>query len=661
MVRQPSRQIHLDFHTSEHIPGVGSRFNKENFKKALLLGRVQSINVFAKCHHGWCYFPAKNGKMHPTLNFDLTGAMMEAAHEIGVRAPLYITVGWSANDAKEHPEWIVRHKDGTPALSAGKLDAKPEESKPYFSWYFLCPNGGYDQMIYALTREICERYDHLDGLWYDINFMPNTGCWCEACVKGMKQEGLDPDNTDDALFYYRKKWKTFMSTCCNILKERHKEATVFFNGGGAEPYTPEWHPWQTHFEMEDLPTTWGGYDKLPARAKFFAWYGKDYLGMSGKFHTSWGEFGGFKTSEAIKYECAVMLSFGARCSFGDQMHPTGEMDLETYRLIGEAYKYVEQVEPWCFDTKNTSRLGIMYSKNRSSDNGLVKMLLEKQLDFDVVHDNEELHRFDVILLPDSVLLDEASAKRLNSFVEKGGGLLLSGKSGLNRAMDRFMIDAGVQYLGPANYENDYLRVSEKLGNNMVSSPILCKWGAHRTAVVDGERLASICEPYFNRTYEKYCSHMNTPPRPEPAEHPAAVIKGKTVYLAHEIFRMYNEYGSLYHREYFMNALNLIYTDPVLKVEMPSAGRVNFVKQPNEDRYVLHLLYASPIQRGTALVIEDIVPLYNVKVALKVEEKIKRVYLAPQMENIEFRQEGQYVNLAVPKVHGHQIVVLDIEG
>ena len=23
----PTRQIHLDFHTSEHIPGVGSRFS----------------------------------------------------------------------------------------------------------------------------------------------------------------------------------------------------------------------------------------------------------------------------------------------------------------------------------------------------------------------------------------------------------------------------------------------------------------------------------------------------------------------------------------------------------------------------------------------------------------------------------------------------------
>ena len=33
----PFRQIHLDFHTSEHIPGVGSKFSKENWQQALKL------------------------------------------------------------------------------------------------------------------------------------------------------------------------------------------------------------------------------------------------------------------------------------------------------------------------------------------------------------------------------------------------------------------------------------------------------------------------------------------------------------------------------------------------------------------------------------------------------------------------------------------------
>ena len=39
----PSRQIHLDFHTSEHIPGVGSRFSRRQFQEALQIGQASSM------------------------------------------------------------------------------------------------------------------------------------------------------------------------------------------------------------------------------------------------------------------------------------------------------------------------------------------------------------------------------------------------------------------------------------------------------------------------------------------------------------------------------------------------------------------------------------------------------------------------------------------
>ena len=79
----PQRQVHLDFHTSEHVPGIGSKFDKKQFQECLQRGHVNSITVFAKCHHGYCYYPTQVGTMHPGLDFDLTGAMIEAAHEIG--------------------------------------------------------------------------------------------------------------------------------------------------------------------------------------------------------------------------------------------------------------------------------------------------------------------------------------------------------------------------------------------------------------------------------------------------------------------------------------------------------------------------------------------------------------------------------------------------
>ncbi|MEZ4638414.1 MAG: hypothetical protein R2873_29480 [Caldilineaceae bacterium] len=47
------RQIHLDFHTSEAIGGIGAAFDAEAWAEQLAAAHVDSITCFARCHHGW--------------------------------------------------------------------------------------------------------------------------------------------------------------------------------------------------------------------------------------------------------------------------------------------------------------------------------------------------------------------------------------------------------------------------------------------------------------------------------------------------------------------------------------------------------------------------------------------------------------------------------
>ena len=67
------RQVHLDFHTSEHIEDIGKKFDKKQFQTALKKGHINSITLFSKCHHGWAYHPSKANEIHPHLDFDLLG------------------------------------------------------------------------------------------------------------------------------------------------------------------------------------------------------------------------------------------------------------------------------------------------------------------------------------------------------------------------------------------------------------------------------------------------------------------------------------------------------------------------------------------------------------------------------------------------------------
>ena len=657
-----SRQVHLDFHTSEHIPGVGSRFSKRQFQEALQLGHVNLINVFAKCHHSWSYYPTQVGRMHPTLTLDLLGEQIEACHEIGVRAPIYYTVGWSATDAEDHPEWCVRNRDGTIATVNWPPDAAPDDPRPYTSWKYMCPTGDYLALMLAQSEEICQRYP-ADGLWYDIvNTYPV--CFCENCHRGMREEGIDLDDQDAVLGYSARKWKHFQRECTRVVTSYHSDAVLYFNGttklhGPNRNIHYRMYEHNTQHDLEDLPTTWGGYDKLPLRARWFQTTGTPIVAMSGKFTTSWGEFGGFKHADAIRYEAAAMVAFGAACNFGDQLHPLGEMDLGTYRNIGAAYEYVAQIEDYGIGAEPASNLGLWTTGAEADDEGVARMLLEIQRDFVVVGQETDLSSVDAIILTGAPCLTEVQAMKLTAFAAHGGGLLVLGESGLDCADQHFVLDVGATYLGPGRFDVDYTVVGDALAEGLVASPFLNYEPALRVRPAgDAKVLAAIHEPYFSRTFATYCSHRNTPHRAEPAEHPGALGRGNIVFLPHRLGRMYSAHGARVHRDLLRNALRLVCPEPTLSVEMPSAGRVSLLRQAVQRRYVAHLLYAPAMPRGECQVIEDLVPLYDIPLALRVPERIARAYLVPGSQELAVERSDGVVSTVVPKVECHQAVVFE---
>lgn len=656
MRKLPTRQVHLDFHTSPLIPSVGEQFDKQQFQAALRAGNVNSVTVFAKCHHGYCYYPTKVGTQHPTMKpgFDLTGAMIDAAHEIGVDAPIYITAGWSVLDSESHPEWCMRHADGTMQTMNVDLNASADDIRPNCSWKDLCFSGDYAEHIYALTTEICDRYPKVDGLFYDIIYL-NDACYCDNCRKGMKEEGLDASKPEDAREYYRRNHLRFMKKCTDILHAKHPEATVFFNSGGADIYRPEYHDGQTHFEMEDLPTAWGGYDKMPPRASVMSRYGKEYLGMTGKFHTEWGEFGGYKNPNALKYEALLMAMYGAKCSIGDQMLPSGRLDMETYQCIGTAYRALEQIEPWCWPAQSSAKLGVYLSGNEISDEGLHQILLEGHIDFEVVLPGDSLKQFKALILPDSVVPTDTEAERIRNFIKEGGSLLFTGSSLIRDG--KFMIDPGAEYSKDADYRQDYFCPKDSFLLAYGNAPFFCYRSAKKAIVTDGEVLAQVYEPWFDRTYATYCSHRNTPYRETAASHPAVVKKGQVIWMAHPLCGLYKEYGTQLFKEAVLKALSLIY-EPVYTVSLPSGGRSRLTHQPSKQRYVLHTAYAVPIQRGCITVLEDMPEFQNLQVAIHLDLKVKHVRVIPSLEKLPYAYEDGILKYEIPSLCCHQAIEIE---
>jgi hypothetical protein len=654
------RQVHLDFHTSEAIPHIGKSFDKQQFQDMLKTGHVDSITVFSKCHHGWAYHPSEVNEIHPGLEFDLLGAMIEAAHEINVKTPVYLSAGLDEKLVRRHPEWLIRNAED-------RTNWVDSFMKP--GYHQFCLNSPYLDILILQIEEVVRNYD-VDGIFLDI--VGVRQCYCHTCMNILLQEGKDPRDVSAVIEFGERTYSRYTSRVREAIDAIKPGTPVFHNGGHIRRGRRDLATMNTHLELESLPTGGWGYDHFPLSARYAQGLGLPFLGMTGKFHTTWGEFGGYKHPNALRYETALSIANGARCSIGDQLHPEGMMDTATYKLIGSAYQEVEEKEAWCSDVQNVADVALLSleaarsvkqgleDRNAAiSDAGAVRMLLEGKLLFDVVDQTSNWTAYKVLILPDHILINDQLADKLQAYVQQGGKLLATGRSGLDDSETRFAVDLGIRHLGASPYKPEYFKPYFQLQSLEEASFISYSQG-QLVECVDAKQLGHREFSYFNRDMLHFCSHQHTPSKQQ-NDGPAMTEHKNGIYIAWNVFEDYAVKGSLFLKETVIAALyRLLDNQPTLQTSLPAQGVTTLMKQMGESRYVNHLLYASPVKRGTSIeVIEDIVPIYNTKVTLSLPEQAKRVYLAPQMEELPFQTEQGKVSFTVPRLECHQMVVVDV--
>ncbi|HTM79294.1 MAG TPA: alpha-L-fucosidase, partial [Devosia sp.] len=564
------RQIHLDFHTSEHIPGIGSAFDPDDFVATLKAAHVDSITIFAKCHHGWSYYPTKIGAAHPQLaRPDLMGDMVKALSAADIESPIYISVQWDERNARIHPEWRVR--------SATKNRFDPDQLTA--GWHTLCLNHqAYRAELLEQAREVARNYE-TQGIFFDI--ILTTDCVCAECLASMAEHGLDPEKSADRL--QNDEWvnERFRRETTDALRTEFPGLRLFYNCGHIHKQGPKRFANYSHLELESLPTGGWGYDHFPSSARYAATLGMDFLAHTGKFHTSWGEFGGFKHPDALEYEAAQMVALGSKCLVGDQLHPNGAINPDTYASIAPAYARIEKLEPYLGSAKQVSEVAILAAeyfhpvgaRNNHSDDGAAQMLQELKRPFDVIDPSVAFEHYRVLILPDEIPATGEIADRLRAYLKQGGKLLLSGTSGL--AEDgRFAMDAGIRRAGePVAFTPSYLRAGKDLDGAMTQSPFVM-YGTAQTIAAEGATvLAEIVPPYFNRTYAHFSSHQHAPDNPDAAPLGAGVtLHDGVAYVAYPIFAMYHAMGQPLYKYLVRGLLEKLLPDPALTTDLPSSGR-----------------------------------------------------------------------------------------
>jgi len=664
MRKLPMRQIHLDFHTSPYIEGIGTQFNADEFGKTLQDANVEWINLFAKCHHGMFYYQTNLGTVHPHLAVELLQEQVAVCRKKGIKVGIYTCVGWCEDQADRHPEWMEISAEGV-------IGVKKPFSADYSAWRKLCLNN--KQFRISLKEELIEEYDLFkpDGFWIDIIFQYQ--CLCKTCMAEMLSKGMNPENPDMVLRHAKMVTLDFMRDVFQYIKSFAPEAQIYFN---CSPYEMDTYgdleiagqnkqALNTYIDVESLPSDEWGYSHFPIAINYLNKYDKDINMMNGKFHTSWGDFGSLRNREALEYECFRALANGAGICVGDQLHPTGRLDPEVYKRIGDVFALVKEREPWCINTKKIAQIGVYCVRisKRPVDTDLInegvyRMLTELKFTFDFLDFTDDIAGYDLVVLPDQVCLNVEAAEKVNTYIQNGGKVIVTADSGIKDG--DFCIDSiGVRYTGKASHTPRYMRITDEVFPDIPPMDYVMYGRGTDVVALDGtQTLAPIVNSYFNRSYFRFCSHRQTPPDGVATEYAGITRKDNVMYVASPLFSDYAFNRCMVYRDIIKKLIYDLGIEPFVKADLPSFVEVTLRKKDN--KMIVHILNYIIEHKSRRLdTIEETVPLFDKSFGIRLDRKPSCVMLAPNMTELPFDWDGLYATFTVNRIGGYEIIEITL--
>ncbi len=647
------RQVHLDFHTSALIPDIAADFDADAFAQAAKEADVSSMTVFARCHHGMLYYDsgAFPERVHPHLSRrNLLLEQVSALHRAGIKAPVYITVQWDYYTANERPEWLIRARDG--AHEGGPF------TEPGF-YQSLCVNTGYRDFLKEQTAEVLALLgDALDGVFFDI--VGIRPCWCAACRKAMRAEGVDMGDDKQVRAFAKRSIDAFKEEMSALVRARRPDCTIFYNAGHVGPCTRDSADTYTHFELESLPSGGWGYLHFPVTARYARKLGHDCLGMTGKFHTSWGDFHSLKNLAALEFEAFRMLSFGFACSIGDQLEPNGRLNPATYRLIGQVYSQFKACEAWARPSKPIVEAALLTGESPLHEHqmpdsvlGAVQLLEELAVQFDILDGTMALDGYRLVILPDDFRATPAFQAKLVAHVAAGGAVLSCCRGGLSEG-SAYPACFPVRYEGEAALYPDFIVAEGPLAEGLEPGNEYAIYlpGA-RLAQTGGEVALRARAPYFAREGERFCSHRYTPSEKGEA-YPAAFLDGRVLLFSHPLFSQYRDNAPNWVKALVRNAVDLLLPDRLVRHDGPSTVTVQLLAQPEQRRACAHILSYIPVRKSATIdIIEERTAVRDLTLSLNLPGGFARARLVPEGQDLEVTSG----RVTVPAVDGYAIVEL----
>ncbi len=645
-MQKMKRAIQLDFHTLPGIEDFGKDWDAKSYAGLLKKSHVEYINAAAQCNIGYCYYPSKIGLPYPQMKGDMFGSLREACREEGIKVIAYVSVGLNHEQSRRNPQWCQIDQEG-------RMFRGDKSSTNFFRT--VCYNTPYREHIKAEIQEIMDNYD-VDGFFFDSVVVRD--CWCPKCMEKMSALGLDVNNYNDVLKFG---WDTTINFAKELRAMVPEGKFVKFNGLPGK----EGELVTTHGEMECLPSGGWGYDFLGSQVAYSRNIYEHTIYMTGRFQASWGDFGGMKTKASIENDFFDALCNNSQISIGDHLHPTGKPEALVYKTVEDIYERFEKYEKWTDDAHYIPEIGIVCNKVEYLDSyvftnsykGIARMLGELKYNFDIIDENMDFERFDLLVLPDELRITPMIQQKVEKFLDNGKKVVSSGTAGLNEARDKFIMKQWdfVEFCGEDHTKTAYFK------NLMLQNEeAQMRWAIYSNGIFvkpkeNATVLAKYIKPYFDRHWDGKQGYFYTPPAEE-TEYAVAVMSDQVAHISFRIFEAYFEYASKFHKDLMKGVLECFLPNPLIKEDsLPSSSRATLT---GADNYrLLHVKVTHPEPRGKVNIVEEHTVLPE-GYELSLRGEYKAVKLLPDESPVDFKCENGYTTVRLPQINGYAMFLCE---
>ncbi len=698
-------------YVSQHYEGwetrMFERYDIDDYLRTLDDQGADAVIVTARTFTGYWYTDLGFGKIMPGLNgIDQLQRSVEYFRKTDKLIIAYFTAVYDKDQYDMHPAWRQVDRDGRP-LSIG-------------SEKVVCMNSPYREYIKYMIATLFRERD-IDGMLLDMAFFADRICYCENCRRKFKEQYLcdipGKDDFNDPVFrnyirFRRKSNESFIREIFDTVRSVKADAILYpqyqlLKDRAMNPQNLEIAAFSdfiysdVYFEHGYLPIS------VVSKISRSICRNLPEIGFMTR-PGSHNDAPNMKTLDQIRYESFTVLANGCAVHYHDIMWPDGTLQKEMWDRHAQVFDEIKERLEWTNKGKRIAQVAVYYSEDNMvwygredrTQNvkvhlyGAFRALTEAKIDYDIIVDLEAgtIAAYDCILLPNVACMSETECANIRKYVRNGGGLVASAATSLFNEEGVPAGDFQLEDLFGAARTGDtstYSRVYNKydvdefIGENTSDDGMMTSWGTcQKLSITTGKQLASIVYPYTEPSADRFINSMANPPAVYTDE-PACVSnkfgEGKVVYFSSEIERNYLITSFPELREILCNAVRHTLSKP-LKVEVISDALIEVNTFQSESHLYIHLvngqsnkgmtfsegkpalgkshIHGSTSYVETREIIQKVIPTCDIKIVVR-DIEARQVIQAPKKETLNFDEVGNDIEITVPRIEYHDIIVIEI--